>query len=136
MSLGLLLIAVPTLIASAAPDQARAVSAAGEPDAKTHEPATSRRRPSDGPRATSKEQSKSCPEGMIPAQKWKPADLLGFTLSLVDSKRRMSFRFGEEGWVAATFGQVDGPVTAPLLKWRIDKGGLLHIEEAGRGMPV
>lgn len=135
MSLGLLLIAVPTLLATAAPDQARDVSSAKETNAKTHEPAIRHRLPSDGPQPTPQGRSKSCPEGMIPAQKWKPADLVGFTLSLVDAKRRTSFRFGEEGWVAATFGQVDGPVTAPLLKWRIDKGGLLHIEEVGGGRP-
>ena len=62
-------------------------------------------------------------------------DLVGFTFSLVDSKRRLSFTFNEEGLAATTAGRVGGPVTAPLLNWRIDKDGLLHIEDPGGGKP-
>ncbi len=147
MSLGLLIIAVPTLAVPtllaavptlavptllAAPAQVAEVSSAKESDAKTHQPATRHRRPSNGPRLKPQGRTKACPEGMTPAQKWKAADLLGFRLSLDDGKRMISFLFGEEGRVAAGFRQRDGSVTAPLLKWWIDRGGQLNIEDVGR----
>jgi hypothetical protein len=72
---------------------------------------------------------------MTPARKWEPADLVGFRLSLVDSKRISAFTFNEDGWVLLTAGRVGGPVTAPVLKWRIDKVGLLHIEDVEKGGP-
>ncbi|MBI1175374.1 MAG: hypothetical protein GC139_08950 [Sideroxydans sp.] len=55
---------------------------------------------------------------------WSRRDVIGLALSLDDPTIVEVLRFGQNGLVAATFGQKSGPVTGPILKWRIVDGVL------------
>ena len=57
-------------------------------------------------------------------QGWSSSWLVGTTLDLVSDTDILSLRFGEAGWVAMTAGKKGGPVTAPVLPWRIENGQL------------
>ena len=57
---------------------------------------------------------------------WSSLDLAHATLELVDDEKYEVFRFNQDGFVAATLGTRNGPLTAPLLHWRI-KGDHLII---------
>lgn len=67
------------------------------------------------------------PPQPLPAniQGWSPNWLVGTTLDLVSETRVFTMRFGEGGWVAVTTGKKGGPLTGPLLPWRIENGKLL-----------
>lgn len=67
------------------------------------------------------------PPQPLPAniQGWSPNWLVGTTLDLVSETRVLTLRFGESGFVAITAGQKAGPLTGPLLPWRIENGKLL-----------
>ena len=81
----------------------------------------------------SKVGAKSCPEDMSLSEKWETSDFVGFTLRLVDPKRVLVFSFNQNGSAMTKAGQMGGPLTAPMLTWRIDQDGLLHVEDVGRG---
>jgi hypothetical protein len=81
----------------------------------------------------SKVGAKSCPEDMSLSEKWETSDFVGFTLRLVDPKRVLVFSFKENGNAMTTAGQAGGPLTAPILTWRVDQDGVLHVEDVGTG---
>jgi hypothetical protein len=64
------------------------------------------------------------------SQRWKTSDIVGYNLKLSDPIEYQSFSFGpaDEHLVAASFGRVGGPITFPLLYWKIDRNGILHIK--------
>lgn len=66
------------------------------------------------------------PPPPLPAniQGWSSSWLVGTTLELVSDTDILILRFGEAGWVAMTGGKKGGPVTGPLLPWRIENGKL------------
>ena len=55
---------------------------------------------------------------------WSPSWLLGSSLTLVSDERVESFCFSNSEYVAATLGQRGGPLTAPMLRWRVVNGKL------------
>jgi hypothetical protein len=55
---------------------------------------------------------------------WSEEWLLGSILRLVDETRVEELRFASEGVVAITSGKHGGPLTGPLMKWRIHNGKL------------
>lgn len=63
---------------------------------------------------------------------WKEDDLVGVSLERVHPEKVESYSFGKDGIVAATFGLADGPVTAPVFKWRIQDGLLRIVDEEDR----
>jgi hypothetical protein len=52
-------------------------------------------------------------------------ELVGLSASLVDEERIESYRFGENGIVAAQIGKVSGPITGPAFRWKIQTDHLV-----------
>lgn len=60
---------------------------------------------------------------------WKDEDIAGLHIKLEDPLQSEQFHFRADGFVSATYGSKDGPLTAPLLKWKISDGVLEIGEE-------
>ena len=57
---------------------------------------------------------------------WTEKDLIGVSIERVHPEKVEVYTFGKDGNVAVTVGRVNGPVMAPLFKWRI-REGLLQV---------
>jgi len=66
---------------------------------------------------------------------WSALKLQGNTLELIDGSEIETYRFGEEGVVAATYGKKGRAVVAPLFYWRVEDGVLI-ISELPRDQEV
>lgn len=58
---------------------------------------------------------------------WLEAEIINHRLELVSATDVKSYMFGENGFVAACIGKVNGPLTAPLYSWEILVDGSLKI---------
>lgn len=56
---------------------------------------------------------------------WSELKIETLGLELIDDKDYEILMFMEEGFVAATIGEKNGPIAAPLLYWRVDGEHLL-----------
>ena len=56
---------------------------------------------------------------------WETLSLEGKSLELIDDTRVETYHFGAEGLAAATSGNKDGPLTGPVLYWRVDDQSLI-----------
>lgn len=63
---------------------------------------------------------------------WSALRLQGKTLDLIDDSKIETYRFTEQGLVAATFGTRGGSVTAPLFYWRVEGQALVISESPGQ----
>lgn len=63
---------------------------------------------------------------------WSELGLQGKTLGLIDDSKIETYRFAEQGLVAATFGTKGGAVTALLYYWRIEGPALVISELPGQ----
>jgi hypothetical protein len=55
---------------------------------------------------------------------WSERWLLGSVLRLVDETQVEELRFGPEGVVTISSGKRGGPLTGPLMNWRVHQGKL------------
>lgn len=53
-------------------------------------------------------------------------------MDLIDDSKIESYRFSEQGLVAATFGTKGGAVAAPLFYWRVEGQALVISEAPGQ----
>jgi len=65
------------------------------------------------------------PEEESPTVSWASLCLAQCRFELVDDEAHEVFRFHKDGFVAATLGVRHGPLTAPILHWRIEGDHLL-----------
>lgn len=72
-----------------------------------------------------------CSEDVGQPVDWKSLDLPEKRLELQHSRKAEIYAFTAQGLVQATYGIKDGPITAPLLYWRIDRGDLVLSEWPG-----
>lgn len=63
---------------------------------------------------------------------WSALGLQGKTLDLIDESKIETYRFAEQGLVAATLGTKGGAVAAPLYYWRIEGQALVISESPGQ----
>ncbi|NCT82965.1 MAG: hypothetical protein GXC94_07485 [Comamonadaceae bacterium] len=63
---------------------------------------------------------------------WSSLGLQGKTMDLIDDSKIESYRFSEQGLVAATFGTKGGAVAAPLFYWRVEGQALVISEAPGQ----
>lgn len=59
------------------------------------------------------------------AAEMRKEDVAEQRLSLAGQGRIEEYAFGRDGLVFAQFGSKDGPVTAPVLSWRIEDGNVV-----------
>lgn len=64
------------------------------------------------------------------ASTWQALHLYGKTLELIDPIRIETYHFLENGFVAASAGDKDGEVAAPVLYWKIKDNNLLIAEDS------
>jgi len=60
-----------------------------------------------------------------PTESWASLCLAQWEFELLDDEAHEVFRFHKDGFVAATLGVRHGPLTAPILHWRIEGDHLL-----------
>lgn len=65
---------------------------------------------------------------------WRAEDVAGSTFTLISQTKYAQYHFLSNGLVVATVGMVNGPLTAPIWKWKITEDGSLSIQDEGRTM--
>ena len=71
----------------------------------------------------------ACQHQQASPASWTPENVVGLSIELIHPTRIENYNFLDQAatgktYVAATLGSKDGPVTGPLLEWRIVDGRL------------
>src|SRR3954468_2516177 len=62
---------------------------------------------------------------------WTRDSIVGLRIELTDPVRLESMSFSPEGYVPITFGEKNGAITFPILKWKLVSGRLRIFDSDG-----